>query len=200
MKIFLKKVNKLNGGFTLVETLVALSIFTVSILSLMVILGQGISNTNYAKTKIIASYLAEEGVEYIRNVRDTYALYPECSTGPAWNNFRNKLQSNQCHNANGCDFDEQALDYGNSLCPITSLVMDRCNEPGGLCRELLYNSLNGKYNYTTGTNSGYIRKIKMDSVTGTTDEFKITSTVFWKQGSGSYSISFSDNLLNWIEQ
>jgi len=59
------------GGFTLVETLVAISIFTVSILSLMSVLASGISDTNYAKQKMVASYLAQEGIEYVRNMRDT---------------------------------------------------------------------------------------------------------------------------------
>ena len=53
-------------GFTLVEMLVAVSIFTASILALLGILAQGISNTGYAKRKMIASYLAQEGVEYMK--------------------------------------------------------------------------------------------------------------------------------------
>ena len=75
MKKFFQQKNKglacrsMAEGFTLVETLVAISIFTMSILALLVILTQGIANTNYAKHKITASYLAQEGIEYARNVR-----------------------------------------------------------------------------------------------------------------------------------
>jgi Tfp pilus assembly protein PilV len=86
MKLFFKKVNKLSGGFTLVETLIAISIFSLSIIALMSILGGGISNTNYAKTKITASYLAQEGIEYVRNMRDNYVLYTNI-TGLNWNGF-----------------------------------------------------------------------------------------------------------------
>jgi Tfp pilus assembly protein PilV len=59
----------------LIETLVAVSIFSLSILSLMAVLAQGISDTNYAKQRIIAAYLAQEGIEYVRNMRDTYVLF-----------------------------------------------------------------------------------------------------------------------------
>src|SRR3989344_5745995 len=88
MKIFLKQKNKgrqilsLSKGFTLVETLVAISIFTTSILALLVILSGSISNTNYAKQKMVATYLAQEGIEYARNLRNNAFLF---STG--WGNF-----------------------------------------------------------------------------------------------------------------
>lgn len=82
---YLKQKNKKNG-FTLVETLIAISIFSVSIITMMSILGSGIANTNYAKNKMVASYLAQEGIEYVRNMRDNAILY----TGSGnWTSFRN---------------------------------------------------------------------------------------------------------------
>lgn len=89
MKRFLnfKKEKKLKTGFTLVETLVAVSIFSMAVLALMSILGSGISNINYVKTKVAASYLAQEGIEYARNVRDNYVLYDPGGAQAGWNNF-----------------------------------------------------------------------------------------------------------------
>ncbi|MFA6585793.1 MAG: type II secretion system protein [Candidatus Paceibacterota bacterium] len=72
-----------NKGFTLVETLVAISIFSISIVAVMSVLGSGISDTNYAKNKLIASYLAQEGIEYARNFRDNDTL-----NGSTWGNLQ----------------------------------------------------------------------------------------------------------------
>ena len=87
-RLWLKQKNKLSNGFTLVETLVAISIFTMSILGLMSVLASGISNINYATNKMAASYLAQEGIEYVRNIRDTDSLYTSI-TGKTWDTFKN---------------------------------------------------------------------------------------------------------------
>ena len=63
-----KLLKQKNTGFTLVETLVAISIFTISILGMLSVLASSIANTTYAKQKMVATYLAQEGIEYIRNI------------------------------------------------------------------------------------------------------------------------------------
>lgn len=87
MKLFYKKIKKLNDGFTLVETLVAISIFSMSIIVLMSVLGGGISDISYAKKKMTAGYLAQEGIEYVRNMRDNYVLYT-ATTPYNWDEFK----------------------------------------------------------------------------------------------------------------
>jgi Tfp pilus assembly protein PilV len=143
-KIFKQK----NKGFTLVETLVAISIFTMSILGLMSVLASGIADTNYAKQKIVASYLAQEGIEYVRNMRDNLVLFDAVSPQNGWTAFRS---ANKNYPISGSDF------------------------------------------------SGFSRTMSTTAVAGTTDEIKISSTVSWNQGSGVRSVTFSENLYNWIE-
>jgi prepilin-type N-terminal cleavage/methylation domain-containing protein len=170
-KFFTKK----SSGFTLVETLVALSIFTVSILGLMSVLASGISNTTYAKQKITASYLVQEGIEYIRNMRDKEVLF-----GGSFNSFKTALSS--CRNENNaCSF--------NPVFPHTV----------GLCSDCKLYLTNGSYT-STGTNySGFTRRIWRELVGSGQDEVKIFSRVEWTQGSGTPNITFSENLKNWTE-
>ncbi len=194
-KKFNKK-NKLNSGFTLVETLVAISIFTTSIIALMSVLASGISNTNYAKKKMIAGYLAQEGIEYVRSIRDTAVLSATSGT-VGWNNFINTMSP--CLET-GCYFSAE------DLIPISSATQfEPCSSDG--CPVMYYDSVTGKYNYDTvaGVDSGLIRMIKVETEEGGNslnqgNEVKVSSTVSWKQGSGDYSVTFSEYLFNWIEQ
>ncbi|PIR68144.1 hypothetical protein COU49_02190 [Candidatus Nomurabacteria bacterium CG10_big_fil_rev_8_21_14_0_10_35_16] len=190
-----KFIQQKNTGFTLVETLIALAIFSVSILGLMTVLSQGISDTTYAKRKNIAAYLAQEGIEYMRNIRDTYVLYSEDGS-IGWDAFKTKLISSpaKCHLDNGCYFDDQDLNYSNQAQPITGIYMIEC---GATCAPLLYDSSTGQYNYLTGDNSGFVRQITVDLISG--DELGISSTVSWTQGSGTYQITFYENLFRWVE-
>jgi type II secretory pathway pseudopilin PulG len=181
------------GGFTLVETLVAISIFSLSLIGLMNALGSGIADTNYAKKKITAAYLAQEGIEYLRNMRDTYVLYS--ATAPAgWTAFNAKLTAASCNGANGCYFDDQTLDFTNPNKPITNTAFYSCT---GTCPLMSYDPTFAKYNYTSGSSSGFIRTIKTAQTNA--NETKITSTVYWGQGSGTYSVSLSESLFNWVE-
>ena len=92
-----------NRAFTLVEVLVAIAIFSLSILSVLLILESGITNADYAKQKMTASYLAEEGIEYIRNLRDTSVLYNNSNN---WITFKSMLSAGGCYGATGCSFDD----------------------------------------------------------------------------------------------
>ncbi len=173
-------------GFTLVETLVAISIFTVSIVALMSVLATGISNANYAKAKITAAYLAQEGIEYVRNLRDTYVVYTGVP-GNSWNGFKAKLIScNGPDLGSSCGFD--------TVFPYNFFV---CTNPND-CK--LYVDNNGNYSTNAlGADSHFVRKIWMTPIGADNTEVKIFSDVSWKQGSGDYNITFSENLFNWVE-
>ncbi len=187
-----------NRGFTLVETLVAISIFTMSVVAVLSVISSSLANISYAKNKIMAGYLAQEGVEYIRNMRDTYILDdPRDGWKDSANNFRLKIAP--CIISDGCYFDDQTLIYTSGLNkPMTLIPLISCSGP---CPSLYYSSLYGSYNYSqSGAKTPFIRKVLITYPDGTGDnEVKVTSTVSWVQGSGTYNIVLSENLFNWTE-
>src|SRR3989338_21243 len=69
-----KNNKRTKNGFTLVETFVAIFILTFSIAGPVTIAQKGLSSSFFAKDRIIAAYLAQDVVEWIREARDTIAL------------------------------------------------------------------------------------------------------------------------------
>lgn len=191
MIFFNKKKNrndslKFTTGFTLVETLIALFIFSISILTVMTVLSKGIGDTLYVKNKIIAEYLAQEGIEYFRNMRDTYMISnPNKNAG--WNEFTTKVLP--C--SGGCTFNS---DEGSFNGDIKLVNPESCN--GISCSPLLYQTSTGVYGLLGGSETTFLREIRTED-DGSGNGLKITSKVTW--GSGSNNISLSEILTRWME-
>ncbi|OGI75611.1 hypothetical protein A3C67_00800 [Candidatus Nomurabacteria bacterium RIFCSPHIGHO2_02_FULL_42_19] len=201
MKFFSRQQNrkkeKHHRGFSLIEMLVALAIFSTSVLVLLVVLGQSISDTGYAKKKNTAAYLAQEGIEYMRNLRDTYLLYSGTASA-GWTAFNNNLtDASACQLANGCFFDDRNVSFSDTSMPMLDLLLTACTSSTCPNGALLYDSAIGKYGYVSGTSSVFTRQIKITQPTA--NETKVSSTVSWTQGSGTRSVTFSENLFKWIE-
>ncbi|MCX6755364.1 MAG: prepilin-type N-terminal cleavage/methylation domain-containing protein [Candidatus Nomurabacteria bacterium] len=184
---FLLKTNKNSKGFTLVETLVAISIFTISILGMISILSNGITDTNYAKDKIIATYLAQEGVEFVRNVRDDSVLYNTTNSG--WSDFLNRTTNcvpSGTDQILGCRMNDDLSTTDNfAACADFSSC------------ELYINTGTNKYSSDpqSGDDSGFSRIITLN--TGVSpNKVTITSNVSWMQKSGRQSVSFTEDLFN----
>jgi prepilin-type N-terminal cleavage/methylation domain-containing protein len=195
MKKITQKVNK---GFTLIEMMVSVVIFTLSVLAMMVILGGGISDTNLAKNKVVASYLAQEGIEYVRSLRDTYAIYG-AQTG--WGDFLTAL--NKCSDVSsgnkGCYFDVDNMQVGGSVTDPDMMQIIPCFD--GNCEELRLNSVSGLYSYNTGDPSGFYRRFYVvgSDFDGLKDkEIILISSVYWEQNGKVHEVVFREVFLNWI--
>lgn len=57
-------------GFTIVETLVAISVLMIAIAGPLVVASKGLTGTNLSKDQMIAAYLAQESMEAVKNIRD----------------------------------------------------------------------------------------------------------------------------------
>ncbi|MEK7078247.1 MAG: prepilin-type N-terminal cleavage/methylation domain-containing protein [Patescibacteria group bacterium] len=58
-------------GFTLIEAIVAIGVISVGFVGALVILSKSASQAGFLRERIIASHLAAEGIEVIKNIRDT---------------------------------------------------------------------------------------------------------------------------------
>jgi prepilin-type N-terminal cleavage/methylation domain-containing protein len=62
------------SGFTLIETLVAVSILTIAVMAPMTLATKSLSSAYYARDQVTAYHLAQEGLETVRSVRDANIL------------------------------------------------------------------------------------------------------------------------------
>lgn len=186
------------GGFTLVETLVAISIFIIALVGMLNITGGSIADTGYAKDKIVANYLASEGIEYIRNLRDTYNLYE----ANGWDGFLAHIKICSIDNKTGCYIDPKSIDFSNQEQPMKALEVNEC--PSGTCPIFYFQPelVIYKYNYEGGISTSFRRKIFIREVPTQNlqdKEIEVTSTVSFTTGRRSSEVTFSSYLKNWNE-
>ncbi len=83
-------------GFTLVETLVAIAIMMIAIAGPLYTADRAILAAEISRDQLIASYLAQEGIEYVRMMRDNafLAVYP--NTSNAWTSFISQCSGSAC--------------------------------------------------------------------------------------------------------
>lgn len=72
------------SGFTIIETLVAITILMVSVAGPLSIATKALSNARYAKDQMIASFLAQESMEYIKNLRDNNLAAAAAGSAVSW--------------------------------------------------------------------------------------------------------------------
>lgn len=79
-------------GFTLIETMVAITILTLAVSGAFFTANSSLVAANIARDQLTASYLAQEGIEYVRMLRDNAYLAAYYSpTGNTTNAFADFL-------------------------------------------------------------------------------------------------------------
>lgn len=76
-------------GETILETIIALSILSIGIVFSGTIIGTSLRNINATKNRIIAVNIAREGIEAMRNIRDTNWLKFSNKRRQCWNHDPN---------------------------------------------------------------------------------------------------------------
>lgn len=150
-------------GFSLVETLVALTILLVAILAPMRISSQSIKTAEFAREQLISVFLAQEGIETIIRLRDADALDGDVET---WDWF-DELDAEGCAD-DGCSYDPAADDFVNCTTIANCLLYFDENATG-----------DAYYTHTSGSlpASPFTRVIRVTEVQ--TGEAHVVSTVSW---------------------
>lgn len=172
-------INKYQRGFTIVESLVAISILVVSVIGAMSAIQSGISSYIFSKDQITAFYLAQEGFEQIRNIRDENNL-----SDLNWLNGIAENSDDPCYFGEAC-----------TVSPIEETNATRCSAPGS-CPVLHQDTATGFFGYNSSwPESIFRREIELSSVNA--NEISVTVTVYWSKGILNRQFKVRENILNW---
>lgn len=184
MKLENRKQKTVNG-FTLVETLIAIGILTIAASAPLFSASRAVTFARSSSYQMTASYLAQEGIEYVRAVRDdafltAYHDVGSTASDEGWNSFSSSI--NQCRDPQMCVLD-----------PTDGL--SQCS--GSSCTLLWLDDTNHIYRQTqtTGQATVFYRTIQTQSVT-LKDE-KVISKVTWTYHGTPYSVTVIDHLTPW---
>jgi type II secretory pathway pseudopilin PulG len=175
-QIFTRAFNgrKSSTAFTLVEAMVAISILSLSITGPMTIAQKGIGSAIYARDQIASFYLAQEAVEYVRNIRDTNRINQE--------NWLLHLAS--CISPLICKIDARYVDFANIDGSTNTNAVDACT---GTCPALSFDTAPAQKFYGYGSGGTW-------RTTLFTRTIQIVETMDEREAIISVTVSWNTNL------
>lgn len=185
----LSAVSSRTRGFTILETIVAVLILSISITAIVVVAGGGAQKTIHIKDRLIAAYLAQEGVELVRNVRDSafLAFEDDPTVSARWNAFKSYVDP--CFDT-GCavSFDGGAALDGE----IPVLITPDVNE------QLSFDEESGMYGYGGGNETTFVRKVRLLETDGADSPVRVEVSVEYREGTETRTYTTSEVLFNWF--
>lgn len=184
------KYNSTQSGFSLVETLVAITILLIVIIGPMSIAATAARSTSFSSEQVVAFFLAQEGAEIAQKAREDILLrhFLDVSDGSyladTWGLFADTSNSGiykNCFSTTGCGLELKDTDGDGALktvvdCNVSNSTYEKC--------KLFYNETGGRarYTYTKGLETTpYYRVINFEEISN--HEIKVISTVYWRTGS-----------------
>jgi type II secretory pathway pseudopilin PulG len=182
MKFLIK--NKIYfSAFTLIEALVAISILIIGIISSFSLINHALYNANVIEDRLTAVYLAQEGLELVREIRDSnYVKWLNDVSNVKWNDNLTPGES--------------IISFGDKkLNPITNNSIPY----------LYYHEDKGIYDYDSsgGAKLTSFKRIITITEGGKADsgdlyELIVTVKMQWQTRGINYSFEIEDHLFNWL--
>jgi len=160
---------KNNSGISILEVVVAITIITIGMVGVLSLVIQNVEAQYVNRNVLMASGLAQEGLELVRNKRDLNWLTP----GNAWDQ-------------NIVGDGTYAIDYGGVITNISSIDAAGAR---------LYVNGNGYYTHTvTATATNFYRLI---TVVDNTAYLDVKCQIRWKDGTQNHNYTAETYLYDW---
>jgi len=168
------KSKKNQRGFTLFEVIVGIYIILMSLTGSMALITYVMANSSASVNRVIAANLAQEGLEVVRNMRD---LASEAGGQTGWNYWFS------------CNCSPPDGDWRVQYNDVSSLASD-------WDRFLLFDASTGLYQYQTGAETIFKRKINVQRLASGVEAI-VTAEVSWTEKERNYSVKADSRLWNW---
>jgi len=169
--------NKLSTkGFTLIELLITITVITVGIFGAYVAIQQAISTVDYSRSRLTAAFLAQEGVEIIKNIRDTNLL----ERSVAWDKDLAPGEYEVVYD------DVQFLSPGLFICASSSDF---------LTLRFLTKTDDGPYDYSSPNETRYKRKVRIERISN--EHLRLTIKVYWITKKGYKEFKLMQEMYKW---
>lgn len=179
---------KTHSGFTLIETLVAISLLTIAIVAPMSLTAQSLQSAYYARDQITAFYMAQEAIEALRSVRDSQILQ-----------IAHTVDASSVNIFGPIPLSDQPFRVDARQTNSSSAITACSGDPGGVCIPLETDGT--LYGYQSGwTATNFTRTVKAHFIGAGQDEIRVTVTVSWQTGAfQTRSFSISENMYRWVQ-
>lgn len=175
-----------SGGFTVLESIVAIAILSLSISGAFSAVTQSLSQATIAKEEVKAFYLAQEAMEIIKNKRDSNQL--------------NIIKNGSGHWLSGITQDVVDNCFFGKICRVESSNPSNfsyCGTTWGDCLILRQNSTTFLYGYNaTWPATNFKREIQIEYIND--DEIAVTVRVSWTKGIITREFKAKTHLFRWI--
>lgn len=159
-------------GFTLLETLVAIAILLIAVVGPMSIIGGSLSQISTVRDQTIAVNLAQEGIEVVRQKRDSNML-------ACWGSF-----------ILPCNTWGTGLGEGSYIINPLTAVLTVCSG----CDTGIYLDVNNFYTQGSGvTATKFSRTVNITDIPSSAEKI-ITSTVTWSVGGATKTIQVQESI------
>ncbi len=158
----------------MIESMVAMSLVLIGLLGILGLILKSMHVDKNVRTQFIASYLASEGVEVVKNIIDTdQALYLQ-GQATSWNAT---MQSGSYE-----------VRYDTDKDTLVNLGGATSTKP------LLFDEASGIYGYGGGNPTVFTRTIRVE---GSSNEIAVDSIVGWNEDGREKELKVSDVFTNW---
>jgi len=187
-------------GFTLLETVVSLGVITSAVVGPVYLITRGIYSASFSKNRLVATNLAQEGIEAVRTVRENNILCNFLNSGtPVWSWITSSQGSGTML---GTQLTSDTSQTDTIICNGNQLKNPQIRNNIGCGTAIKINS-SGQYGYNATADTIFKRCVDItqpssgEGLIPAEDILDIISTVTWTERNQDKSAVIQERLYNW---